>query len=723
MALDNCFPAGMTALVYNDERAAWERENVYDSIVLSKRRYHQSKRNFSMDIASFIALVDAYKDTASPAKQPCNENTLLEEIKGCFPPQEASKAHSIIRQLQDDIALRTLCDDSPLQPYHDIAQALKQALRGIGTSKEQEVDWETAVKLGIQHQQAFACSFPDDQQLAMNEIANLRAKAIRGLRELGYQISLPGQGGAYLPDAEMQRLREEIEYLAGLLGGIALASSAIDSMEGLYSEMTGRFRLGRDGRTVRNDRAPQFPMAYLYQLGIRYIGVNRSPGVGKIEFDRLIKLLTYGVALLDLESSNFDLMFARYTDTIQIMQKSLLYDSAFCLPQAKPTHVEEWLHWLMAQSQYSHLKSKEGWTAKHVLSVASLILRVCKKAPPTSFLRIRLQEAVFATGLDVESARNLLQDVFSHPQDGANQKLTFPPKDSDIDSAFRPILAAVNEEFILQPPSLSARSVLNAVLKWCDNQWPKGSRNFNESLGDALEIFVREKFAAHGITFAYGKYKYGQVKGECDLVVQTDSYVIFFELKAKVLTREARAGDTMKALCDLKDSLVRPLAQAMERHAFLCEHEQIELMSQEGPVTIELNDREVLKVSVSRGELGSIHDRPFLEHFLHVGCLCEFQTNDSKRQKDIDELHKMFGRLKQAAVRAGEYDLKNKFPFGRCWSLSLFQLLQLLERTESNEGLVRELTRNRRISTPIRDFYSEYEYLVWLDEQKFRDGQ
>jgi Holliday junction resolvase-like predicted endonuclease len=677
-----------------------------------------------MDIASFMASVDAHMKTTWPTNQQCTEKALLEEIGRCFPPEETSRVHSIIKQLQDDILLRSLCDSRPLRPYYDVAQALKLASRVIGTSRQQEVYWETAIKLAIQYQQAFASSLPDDQLLAMNEIVSLRAKAIMGLRELCYQVSLPDQGGAYLPDTEIQRLSEEIDHLANLLGGITLMSSAVDSMKSLYSVMTGRFKLCRDGRTVRIDPPPQLPTAYLYQLGIRYFGQMNSAGAGKTEFNRLIKLLTHSVGLLDLESTSMELIFARYSDTIQIMQKSLMYDAVFCLPQAKPAHVEEWLRWLIAKPVFSALKSEQGWTAEHVLSITLLILRRCKSAPPSSFLKIHTQEAAFATGLDTESVRDLLQTAFSHPQEGANRSLTFPPKDTDIDSAFRPILDADNEEFILQPPSLSARCVLNAVLDWCRNQWLKSNKKkFDESLGDALEVFVRELFEVRGMKIAHGEYECGKDRGQCDLVVQTDKFIIFFELKAKILTRQSRTGDAVNALRDLGESLVRPLAQAMERHAFLCKHGKMDLMSQEGPVTIEINGREVLKVSISRGELGSIHDRPFIQHFLRTGCTHEFQAEDSKSQKNINSLHKYFERFKQAAIQAGEYNLDDRFIFSKCWSLSLFQLLQLLERAESNEGFTRELLRTRYMSTPLRDFYSEYEYKVWLDEQSFCGNQ
>jgi hypothetical protein len=183
-----------------------------------------------------------------------------------------------------------------------------------------------------------------------------------------------------------------------------------------------------------------------------------------------------------------------------------------------------------------------------------------------------------------------------------------------------------------------------------------------------------------------------------------------------MLRRQSRSGDDVAAMADLAQALARPQAQAMERHAVLREHRIITLTRGASTAPITLGSREVLKLSITRGDLGSLHDRPFLQLFLRTGCVAEFITAEPERQCEFDSLHKWFRKLKAAAARAGEAIFDTPFPFSTSWSLSVFQLLLLLERTSDNESFAKELQRTRRMSTPLRDFYSEYEYALKLDQ-------
>jgi hypothetical protein len=346
-----------------------------------------------------------------------------------------------------------------------------------------------------------------------------------------------------------------------------------------------------------------------------------------------------------------------------------------------------------------------------------MILRRCTHTNTCNFTVIRSHDAAFATNLDIEPAAEVLRDVFTHSS-GANKNLSFPPNDVEVDSAFRPLLE-VEDRFVMQPPSLAARAILNASLDWCRQQWKKSnSETFDAALGKVFELFVREQFMKHGVLPLHGDYSHEKTKGECDLVIESEKAVVFFELKSKVLTRKSRAGDDVSALVDLADSIVRPQAQAMERHAFLREHGKMLLTTPNTTYSIELHEQEIFKVSVTRGELGSLHDRPFLQQFLRAGCVSTFQTIVTMRQPELDHLHQWFGRFKNAAKRAGEDDLSKQFPFAQSWSLSVFHLLLLLERTKDSESFIKELIRTRYMITPSRDFYTEYEYKLSLDQLK-----
>ena len=172
------------------------------------------------------------------------------------------------------------------------------------------------------------------------------------------------------------------------------------------------------------------------------------------------------------------------------------------------------------------------------------------------------------------------------------------------------------------------------------------------------------------------------------------------------------------ALSDLSQALVRPQSQAMERNAVLLEHDSLTLTTDVGDHVIQLSDREVLKVSVTRGDLGSLHDRAFIAQFLRLGCFCRFDSSDTARHGELDDLHEYFGRLKHAADRAKEAYNGTPFPFQRCWSLPIFYVLELLERVSDNESFSRELQRNRQVSTARRDLYHEYAHLLVVAKHK-----
>jgi hypothetical protein len=672
-----------------------------------------------MDLSSFKALVALPLATSLDGTQCTDETELLAEIRDCFIPSESDQALLDVRNIMDDIGLRYTCDQAPVELFLAVAMALKLALRERGRSTEVTSNWERAVRLGALHAERFPSSLPPEQQWVSNTRVSSLSAAIRALRTHGYNISLPATGGVEVPDATTKRLADDIGRLSSSLGR-ALATSAASAMAPNYSTITGRFKLGRVGQTIQLNAQPQVPHAFLYQLGLRYFTQEPSVQNPQLALDKLIDLSTSAVALLDVTVNAFELTYARPSDIVHIMQKSVVYDSVFLVTQVKPAHARQYLEWMMTHKPLADLTDSRGRSAAQILSVALMMLRTCERVAQHDFSSIPPQDAAFASNLDIAPATELLRDIFTHSK-GANQRLTFPPKDTAVDAAFRPLLA-VEGMLCMQPPPMAARAVVNAALDWCRSSW-RNKQFDDEALGPLFEQFVRDKLVEHGVSTLHGDYKQGQTAGECDAVVETQSSVILFELKSKMLTRAGRAGDDVVALADLAQALVRPQAQAMERHAILTEHKSMTLKSGSSIGKIELQAREAIKLSITRGDLGSLHDRPFMQHFLRAGCIATFGTLDLKRQGELDELHDWFKKLKGAAQRAGEGDFNVTFPFSRSWSLSVFQLLLLLERTTDNESFAHELQRTRRLITPVRDFYTEYEYMLYLEQFRNQNSQ
>ncbi|QKJ65481.1 hypothetical protein HQN60_01305 [Deefgea piscis] len=672
-----------------------------------------------MNISDFKSLVDAKIDRLSSAKVDFSEAELKQQILNCIPFTQRYEALLIVRQLETDFALRWLCDAEPVQLYADVIRALKAVRLDEGCSPSNQIDWERVVELGLKYAKVFDYDDPLDQRWSSNSRLSQFSYAIRRLRELGYRIELPQSGEIVIPDSDRNRIKSEVSRLAKELGR-SLAFSIVDCIGKTYSGVTGRYHVGRTGKTVELNAKPEMPLAYLYHLGLRYFSCEPAPSVGIDELDLLIELATCALTLEDIGISLLELQFARIQDLPDLTKKSALYDAAFTLTQAKPIDAEAYIFWLLKHPKLAQLNNKKtGRTAVQVLALAKLLLQIIKHRVFHDFIGIESildpMRLAFATGLDVNSARSFLREVFAH-EHGANQKLSFPPRDTNIDAAFRPLLVAQDKLF-LQPGPIAARAVINASLDWCRKQWP--TKMFDdEVVGPLFEEFVRDIFTKKGIEIFYGQYEIDGEDGECDAVLETKDVIIFFELKSKMLTRKARSGDDITALADLGQAIVRPQAQAMRHHAFLTEYGSLTLRCGKVQHVINKLDREVFKISITRGDLHSLHDRPYLQHLLRTGCGVTFETKDVSRQNELAQLHNYFDRFKAAAVRAGEMDFTKPFPFSNSWSLSVFHLMLLLERSNNAEDFAKELQRNRRVFTPLRDFYQEYAFMLDLEASR-----
>ncbi|SFV03574.1 hypothetical protein SAMN05216350_1174 [Polaromonas sp. YR568] len=669
-----------------------------------------------MDFSTFKALVDLNQGQVQGQGQipQHTSDELLSLILACFTARQSDQARLMVRDFIVDVGLRHLCDQAPAEPYLGVAEALQAALRERGCSQQEDSDWERAIQLASLYALLYPSPVPVSQKLEMNTRVNVLATSVLGLRGRGYTVTLPDTGGVDA-DSEIARIAADIDKLSASLGS-ALADSAVGAMVRSYSEVAGRFAIGRPGQTVQLGAKPDVTLAYLYQLGLRYFDKEPSALNPQMALRQLQDLLTWASALHDLTLGTLELIHARPNDIIGIIQKSVMYDAVFLVTQVKPAHAREYLLWLMSQDELARLKDAQGRTAAQVLAVALMLLSQCERVAPDAFTPIDVLEAAYACGLDRDEAARLLQDIFMHAK-GANQELSYPPKDTHVDAAFRPLLGAGGRLW-MQPPPMAARAIVNAALKWCEGK----NKNFDDKvLGPLFESFVREKLKEHGVNVIHGDYnEAGSQSSECDALVETNDAIMILELKTKMLTRRGRGADGVVTLADLSQAIVRPQAQAMERHAVLQERGSMTLRSKDGKsvTKVQLGPREVLRVSITRGDLGSLHDRAFLQHFLRAGCVSTFQATDPKRQADLDDFHKYFKKFDAAALRAGERDLSKVFPFERSWSLSVFQLLLLLERTTDSESFSRELQRNRRVFTPMRDFYTEYEFALQLSQYR-----
>jgi hypothetical protein len=667
-----------------------------------------------MNLGEFKALTDKCLAT-NPIGPVKHQSFFLRDIWSCFSPELRADSLVAVRRILNELHVRFLCDDQVLLPYHDIAAVLQSALNNTWQQSESlSQGWSDAVALAVECARHYPPPAAHNIETYVQSRAKLLSTSILAMRRLGYNVCVDAGGVARVDEAERKRIELDLDMAAHRIGGRHLLDIFFSANKRKYSHVTDRFNLGRNGRNPSDIDKPHVPWAYHYQIAMKFLQTGGENDVDQAEAMRFGALITYGTAILDLDDCMPGLLFAQTREVLDITRKSLQFDLNYCLTQASVRHVQQLLVWFFNRSPYADLVCANGFTAAQVMKCASYILQ----AEPNAHARIiRIWPSLVGRELEMNTTEveRLLRLVFAHKTGDVNRKLGYPCLETHVDSPFKPLVnvtgTAVNgNAFDRLPRSLSARATWNAVLQWAGSAWT-GKADFSTALGSSLEQFIRDNFSERGIKTHHGDYEVDGDKSECDMVIQTDEYIVFFELKGKQLTRKARSNNTIAALADLAIAVVHPLAQAMTRHAHLLKHGTLALQSNTGVSCIELGNRQVLKVSVCRGELLSLHDRPFLQHFLSAGCDGLIGKQSDKDEMSLIELRKHFAKFSHSAKLTNEFEYKPPIRFNNCWSLSIFQILLMLDNAKSADDFVRKLLRTQRILSAERDLYSLHELL------------
>ncbi|MES2535957.1 MAG: hypothetical protein V4632_08810 [Pseudomonadota bacterium] len=655
---------------------------------------------------TFKQYVDA--TPIEPARELRSSTEIYEVIKGCF-PNANMRLRELTNILRDELVVRHIANDEPLNPYFNIAYVLDDSLREGGSATTQECDWLRAIHIIQANRSRLSLlALEDEHNLKLKAGAVARGKTVKNLRKLGYDPIILHGGKVSLSDSALEKLAADIDRQAKEIGGQVLVNNVFENVKQRYEHTSGRYQLVRQVSTANTAPDPQIPWGYLYQLGIKHFQI-KAQDISYSAWARLLELVTTAAAALDVQPySGFASFYLKPDSVMAFLRDSVIYDSLFTLPQVPFRHAEVLYCSLIEDSHFNKLKYGEI-PIKAALETGAAFLRACHVDRGMIFTAAELAKDIKKSKLNVGV---ILDTVFAHAKTGVNSALGFPPKSTQVDAGFRPLLKFDSEKYWCPPQPIAGPAVIEALLTMVR----KVDKNADSELGILLETLLRTQLALKGVEFKSGKYICGGdtgklQEGECDIVVETESSVIFFEVKKKPLTRMARSGDEVEILVDLSQSLIDSQLQALRHEHLLRKYGMLKLVDTNGKESVlTLGIREVIRVSVAFLDFGSIQDRSTIRQFMQICCGVDFTAVDPSSQHKLDKLRPKFAELKQLGLELGEF--QKNFPLDGSYLLSVPQLLLLLDHSSGTEAFATELLRNRHIMTPTKDFYSEYIYLL-----------
>ena len=297
------------------------------------------------------------------------------------------------------------------------------------------------------------------------------------------------------------------------------------------------------------------------------------------------------------------------------------------------------------------------------------------------------------------------------------------------------ILVNIDDVYHIVHPQFSVISLYRILYKLIEDNMSDAS-NLSSLIGDYIEDYLELKMQEKQFSAIYGRsyrvYKPQQKKLninsqelECDILLHSDNYIIFMELKKKELTKISKKGNIFSLLNDLSFSLLDSSYQANKHMRYISEFKEIKFYKvkddNKPEVTIDLNDREILKVSISSLDYLSLHSKDVFQKFIRLLYNKEIVVSNENSIEECASIrsfnesnHKL---SKELYNEHSKYQLEEVLGFYNSYFLNVFHIIFMINRSDNSEHFIDFLLKSRAFITPYRDFYHESMYRNSISEK------
>lgn len=612
-----------------------------------------------------------------------------------------------IHRLHDQVLIRSLSDGMPLNPYFRIAEVIRDATRTSWDQLRRPADrpaWRIAVVA------AKDCVLLSPQEWSPAEVRPIifsrqygLAWAVRTLRASGFDAAV-FHGCPRLADSTLHDVSVQIDELVGKVGGLPFVDNAFTCLKSTYCVKQQRYHVVRRPRRETKAFVPDIPWGYLLNLAVKHVSPLKSPphDVEKVWNDARTLAEALATAYdLDSYQSLLDVLSGRRL--MEFFRKLVLFDHMYSLTQARPEDAAlvllGLLDWLPEQEA---IRVLGGTTGQLAALVQTLLANGLTTMHPMVFTAEEVTKSL--PGAPLEQVRRML-DIHTHEKTGPHPDFSTP---EDIPGFYRkPLLRMESHGYTLVNPAWCAPAFLTSTLMALG----KGDiERADENVGRAFERLVRKVLEARGVDVVYGEYWSEGRRYDVDAAVVTANRVIFFELKKKGLTANARVSNDPQLLIDITGSLLAAQVQLGRHELAITRTGSLSLEADGSTFLLELGNRKIDRVALTLTDYGALQDHAVVMRVIEAMARTDLHaqgssTIEAKLQATREACSTLL-RQKQDLQAVGALHYADP-PFNY-WFLSLGHLMVILDDVHDADSLEKELTRMRHVTTEVHDFYYDH---------------
>lgn len=586
--------------------------------------------------------------------------------------------------------------------YIPVLDSIRESIRYNSewtSDKPSETDWFQLLSVIIQNRGELHF-FNHTNSLMENNLHTFAKSYIR-LKSIGVEF-IERDYNFYISERSYKLIDDKIDKLARSYGGDYFLNTLAGLIGSTYNTVTGRFMEYRHLSMGISTVHVAIPFGYLVAIASKFIGTNGSGD--KESFNNLLLLITDLIVIFEIQPySVFEAMHLDSGSFLKFIINNILYDGFVGIAQTKGSYASALISFIQEQFSDSDYIS-HGVKLKDITRTAVAIIALAKTK---QFHKLHIKQIAQKAKISEVKALAAMEKLLSVSAGNTNSGLRFPPSSLDIDHYFKPAINN-NNDYVIFPKSIAALGCLNTVLHSIASPNGQWNNPLDSKLGYAIEDFLRNEFTKKGISFVNGERVNGKPDLEVDLICETSDCIYIFEMKKKGLTRHAQSGNDCHILADLADSVLATHVQAMRIENALKNNKELTLIHHGVEHSVCLNDRRVLRISVSLHDFGAMQDKIILQNTLTIATQSSMKHHDPSEDKKLKNWRKHSRELERLAIENGEIGDAHRVPFHASLFMSIPQIIMILGNSDGSDKFFKQINHLVSMTTGSRDLYTEY---------------
>jgi hypothetical protein len=507
------------------------------------------------------------------------------------------------------------------------------------------------------------------------------ASAALRLKESGFRLVVDAGEFAFSP-GELERATALVQRCFDRLGPVGVLTNIFRILRETEIYSYGIFLPGP--KYTLGPRDPSLPFGFLISLAVRAAVPQHTPERPEQEWFDAVMLARDIAAVLNVEPyTQFETLNLAPERLERLLRDIALYDHLFRLRQWAPEHAPSILRAFFCNPQPENAREGPGCTGADGATFCDTVLKVAKSDPA-----VIGREDLLRAGMSTSDVDRLVTQ-FVHSRGSVNVGYVSPitANDKNANLMFKPLIEIADDTWLLPARPLAGPAFYEAVLlAMRSKQQPTTDLLGQGTENTAIALLKR---AGLSPTITAEKYKIGADEGECDVVLESPTEIVFVECKAKALTRATMAGEPGNALLDFAAGMFAAQLQALRHERILRTRGSIEFLTGR---ELQHGGRRITRLSVTLLDHGALQDRILLwnlyDTLLQSDITCEPSYRRFKEaaafKKSLDDFRREVNLLTEAGHTASAQTLAA--------SLSVGQLGILLEDVANLEQFVRRIT-------------------------------